>query len=210
MADGARTVVVASGSPAFAQGLADFLDGPLVPVVVHTVQAALDAVSAREPVLVVVDGRLADGPGADLARELQTRHPAVRYVFAVTGDGPEAQLEAIAAGASGCIHSGWGRDMVVEAVADALRDVNRFDRELVRSLADVARRGTDAGLTDQERVVLRLMRQHLTYKEIAQQLGLSWHTVRTHAQSILRKSGVHSRRDLLSWDGSPGQVTGAR
>ena len=55
-------------------------------------------------------------------------------------------------------------------------------------------------LTEQERVILRLMRQHLTYKEIAQRLGVSWHTVRTHAQSILRKSGVHSRRDLDAWD----------
>ncbi len=65
-------------------------------------------------------------------------------------------------------------------------------------LAEWARRrdAADASLTDQERVVLRLMRQHLTYKEIAQRLGVSWHTVRTHAQSILRKRGVHSRRDL--------------
>lgn len=65
-------------------------------------------------------------------------------------------------------------------------------------LAEWARRrdAADAFLTDQERAVLRLMRQHLTYKEIAQRLGLSWHTVRTHAQSILRKRGVHSRRDL--------------
>lgn len=65
-------------------------------------------------------------------------------------------------------------------------------------LAEWARRrdAADAALTDQERVVLRLMRQHLTYKEIAQRLGVSWHTVRTHAQSILRKRGVHSRRDL--------------
>ena len=58
------------------------------------------------------------------------------------------------------------------------------------------RDAADATLTQGERVVLRLMRQHLTYKEIAQQLGVSWHTVRTHAQSILRKRGVHSRRDL--------------
>ena len=52
--------------------------------------------------------------------------------------------------------------------------------------------------------MLRLMRQHLTYKEIAQRLGISWHTVRTHAQSILRKSGVHSRRDLAAWDARAG------
>ncbi len=70
------------------------------------------------------------------------------------------------------------------------------------ALAQVAQRHPgDALLTDQERVVLRLMRQHLTYKEIAQRLGVSWHTVRTHAQSILRKRGVHSRRELESVGG---------
>ena len=50
------------------------------------------------------------------------------------------------------------------------------------------------------------MRQQLTYKEIALELGVSWHTVRSHAQSILRKIGIHSRRDLETWDsgwGSP-------
>lgn len=66
------------------------------------------------------------------------------------------------------------------------------------SLAERARRrdAAESVLTDQERVVLRLMRRHLTYKEIARELGVSWHTVRTHAQSILRKRGVHSRREL--------------
>lgn len=57
--------------------------------------------------------------------------------------------------------------------------------------------------------MLRLMRQHLTYKEIARRLGVSWHTVRTHAQSILRKYGVHSRRDLDVWDARLGDIPGA-
>ncbi len=48
--------------------------------------------------------------------------------------------------------------------------------------------------------MLRLMRQQFTYKEIALELGVSWHTVRSHAQSILRKLGIHSRRDLDTWD----------
>jgi DNA-binding NarL/FixJ family response regulator len=32
------------------------------------------------------------------------------------------------------------------------------------------------------------------------ELGVSWHTVRSHAQSVLRKLGIHSRRDLDTWD----------
>ena len=86
-----------------------------------------------------------------------------------------------------------------EAVIAALRaDDGAGEAGALVSIAERARRrdAEEAVLTDQERVVLRLMRRHLTYKEIARELGVSWHTVRTHAQSILRKRGVHSRRDL--------------
>ncbi len=86
------------------------------------------------------------------------------------------------------------------AVIAALRSPDAADAEgaALVSLAERARRrdAAESVLTDQERVVLRLMRRHLTYKEIARELGVSWHTVRTHAQSILRKRGVHSRREL--------------
>jgi DNA-binding CsgD family transcriptional regulator len=50
------------------------------------------------------------------------------------------------------------------------------------------------------------MRQQLTYKEIAIELSVSWHTIRSHAQSILRKLGIHSRRDLETWDARLGAV----
>ena len=195
-------VLIASASPAYARGLASFLDdGPLSPVVVHTIDVALTRAAEVEPALAVVDTRLGDGPGTELVAELLARVPGLRVLCAVHDEGPQAQVAALAAGACGVILTTWPRDLVAEAAADALRGVSRFEIGVVRSLADMARRSGagEARLTDQEGVVLRLMRQHLTYKEIAQRLGVSWHTVRTHAQSILRKSGVHSRRELDGW-----------
>jgi DNA-binding NarL/FixJ family response regulator len=180
-----------------------FLSVPsLEPHSADTTDGAL-ALLAREPHhLVVVARALADAPGTELAHEIGRRHPGVRVIFALDDDSAGSQLEALAAGAAGCLPPSAGRDAVIEAVHDALRGVARFDLDALRPLADLMRRTgpRDVLLTEQERVVLRLMRQHLTYKEIAQRLGVSWHTVRTHAQSILRKSGVHSRRDLDAWD----------
>lgn len=122
---------------------------------------------------------------------------------------------AWSAGIASCLPDPPHRVDVARTVEDALahlaagdHDLVVIDRALARTLAAGAEalrplverayreEAADAVLTAQERVVLRLMRQHLTYKEIAQRLGVSWHTVRTHAQSILRKRGVHSRRDL--------------
>lgn len=202
-------VLIASQNPAYASGLADFLDQPpLDPLVVYSIDAALERARERRPALAIIDRWLADGAGAELAAEIRRVLPGAKILLASESARSQSQIEALTAGASGCILPTWTREAVLDAVWDALRGVSRFDLDVVRSLADMARRQGEpqVDLTDQERVVLRLMRQHLTYKEIAQRLGLSWHTVRTHAQSILRKHGVHSRRDLDAWDARAGET----
>lgn len=196
-------VLVASRSPAWSAGIASFVSVPALQVdVAFTVDGALTRLDAAPHALIIIDRVLADAPAPELAAEVRRRHPEVRMLFALNDDSAESHLEAIAAGATGCLLPTWPREAVLEAIEDALRGVSRFDMEALRPLGGLSRRDATpaAPLTEQERVVLRLMRQHLTYKEIAQRLGISWHTVRTHAQSILRKSGVHSRRDLSAWD----------
>jgi len=196
-------VLIASRSPAWSAGMVAFLSvPPLEAGSAGTTDGALALLERAPHHLVVAARALVDGPGVELAREVVRRHPDVKVVIALDDDSVEAQLEALAAGAAGCLPPDAGREAVVEAVHDALRGVARFDLDALRPLADLMRRTAprEVLLTEQERVILRLMRQHLTYKEIAQRLGVSWHTVRTHAQSILRKSGVHSRRDLDAWD----------
>jgi DNA-binding NarL/FixJ family response regulator len=49
------------------------------------------------------------------------------------------------------------------------------------------------GLTTREVEVLTLMVEGERYADIAQHLGLSVNTVRTHAQNLQKKLGVHSR-----------------
>lgn len=202
MTDAPVRVLIASRSPAWSAGIASFLSLPSLQTdCAHTVDGALATLAAAPADLLVV-GRLADAPATELAAEVRRLHPGTRMLFALDDDSAEAQLEALAAGAAGCLLPTWTRDAVIEAFESALRGVGRFDVEALRPLADLVRRTAprEVLLTEQERVVLRLMRQRLTYKEIAQRLGVSWHTVRTHAQSILRKFGVHSRRDLDAWD----------
>jgi DNA-binding NarL/FixJ family response regulator len=197
-------LLIASRSPAWSAGIVSFVSvPPLEADVAFTVDGALTRLETTPYELVVVDRFLADAPAVEFADELSRRYPEVRMLFALNDDSAESQLEAIAAGAAGFVLPTWTREAVIEAIEDALRGVSRVDAEALRPLAGFGGRrdATPATpLTEQERVVLRLMRQHLTYKEIAQRLGISWHTVRTHAQSILRKSGVHSRRDLAAWD----------
>jgi DNA-binding CsgD family transcriptional regulator len=59
-------------------------------------------------------------------------------------------------------------------------------------------RARQAGLTCREQEVLDLIRRGLiSDREIAQVLHISPATAATHVQRILRKTGLHNRRDLM-------------
>lgn len=53
--------------------------------------------------------------------------------------------------------------------------------------------------TRTERKVAELMRQGLTYQEVAKELVISFHTVKKHVQNIYGKCGVNSRFELYRW-----------
>ena len=206
-------ILIASRSPAFAEGLRSFLRGlPTRVAVCHTVHQSLTLVERGSPQLLLVDWNLADGSGMELAMELSRRDLVVPVIFCIEPGPfrPGREAQAAALGAAGCLLITATREAVVDAVSEAMnRD---FEAATTQSIGDLVERTGPRRvlLTSQERVVLRLMRQQLTYKEIAMELGVSWHTVRSHAQSVLRKLGIHSRRDLETWDSRLGVATESR
>lgn len=52
-------------------------------------------------------------------------------------------------------------------------------------------------LSDRERDVLRLLRSELSGPQVARELGMSVHTLRSHTKSIYSKLGVHGRREAV-------------
>jgi len=56
---------------------------------------------------------------------------------------------------------------------------------------------TDAKLTPREQEIVRLLAKGYLYKEIAEQLGLSVETVRTHLHRIYEKLHVHTRTEAV-------------
>lgn len=54
-------------------------------------------------------------------------------------------------------------------------------------------------LTPREREVATLVARELTNRQIAACLTLSEHTVATHVRNILKKLGLHSRKQIATW-----------
>ncbi len=169
------------------------------------VDAASEAVAAKEPQVVVVDMAT---PGLDaldaigrLATAPTERHAAVP-VLAVSGSAEHgAVLAAVRAGAAGYLVG----PVSMLRITDAVRRLAAGEAVYSPGLAELVleehgRAGSVVErLTEREADVLRLVVEGLTGKQIAARLVLSPRTVENHVQNTLRKVGVPNRAALVRY-----------
>lgn len=87
-----------------------------------------------------------------------------------------------------------------------VRGCDRWNRgALIQSLVAVRVREIQRGfgLTSREAEVAVLLAERRTHKEIAKDLGIRPNTARRHSQKVLRKLGIHSKKDVKEAIGLP-------
>ena len=156
--------------------------------------------------LVLMDLGLPGMAGSEATRRLKRVRPAIRVVVCTVFEDPDRILEAICAGADGYLLK---RTEPAEML-DQLRVVFAGGAPLTSAVAStVLRLMRDPGsraepgegepsLTTRERDVLRALVRGLAYKQVADELGLSIDTVRTHIRGLYRKLQVHSVAEAVS------------
>lgn len=189
-----RTVLVASGDRLFAGAVRRFLDenGWSVVGVASDGLQALAAIGRQPPsaVLVIPDlPRL--GPAA-LARQVRRRQPGITVV--VLGEVQSDDAAVLPADADG--------RMVLAALASPPPAAGPVPRERPDGVALLR------SLTSRERLILKLLAEGVGVREIAGQLDVSQHTVRTHMQNLYAKLGAHSRLDVVRFAAEHGLVGG--
>ncbi|QZT58197.1 hypoxia response regulator transcription factor DosR/DevR [Mycolicibacterium austroafricanum] len=183
------------------RGLIDLLStDPELDVVgeAGSVSEALARIPAVAPEVAVLDVRLPDGNGIELCRDLLSRVPGLRCLMLTSFTSDEAMLDAILAGASGYVI----KDIKGMELAEAIKDVgagrslldNRAAAALMSRLRDTAERADPLlGLSSQERVLLDLLGEGLTNKQIADRMFLAEKTVKNYVSRLLAKLGMERR-----------------
>jgi len=158
----------------------------------------------RQADIALVDLGLPDGSGVQVLRRLVEEAPATRRIV-TTAYGDDAYLlEAIGAGAQGYLL----KEEEASSLADTLRRIERDEPPLSPSIARrmlahfgggmsprPASDDDDADLTAREKETLTLLARGYTIGEVAEQLGLSPHTVASYAKTIYQKLHVTSRAE---------------
>ncbi|WP_396905084.1 hypoxia response regulator transcription factor DosR/DevR [Mycolicibacterium phlei] len=163
-----------------------------------SVSEAMARIPAVQPDVAVLDVRLPDGNGIELCRDLLSQMPDLRCLMLTSFTSDEAMLDAILAGASGYVV----KDIKGMELAKAIKDVgagrslldNRAAAALMAKLRGSAKQNDPlAGLSDQERVLLELLGEGLTNKQIAERMFLAEKTVKNYVSRLLAKLGMERR-----------------
>jgi DNA-binding NarL/FixJ family response regulator len=163
-----------------------------------TAVEALSRVPAVRPDVAVLDVRLPDGDGVTVCRELRSKLPDLRCLMLTSFADDDALFDSIMAGAAGYVLKQIrGTDLVgaVRTVASgqSLLDPRTTARVLERMRVAAARKDPLAGLSEQERIVLDLIGEGLTNREIGERMFLAEKTVKNYVSHLLAKLGMQRR-----------------
>ncbi|MFE2926218.1 response regulator [Streptomyces goshikiensis] len=167
--------------------------------------AAVEAVDRLAPDVVLLDIRMPVLDGIEACRAISARS-ACRAVMLTTFDADEYVYEALHAGASGFLLKDVRRDDLVHAVRVVAAGDSLLAPSVARRLIEeyTAATARPAGgpelsadrlevLTARERETLLLLGRGRSNAEIAAELTVSEHTVKSHVGNVLAKLGLRDR-----------------
>jgi DNA-binding NarL/FixJ family response regulator len=201
-------VMVVDDHPMWRDGVARDLAeaGYEVVAAVGEGRQAVRIAQAVLPEVVVLDLRLPDMSGPEVARRLATVEPPPRVLVLSASAEQEDVLEAVKAGASGYLVKSASREEFLEAVRRTAGGDAVFTPGLAglvlgeyRRLAAQPAPAEGPRLTERETEVLRLVAKGLSYRQIADRLVLSHRTVQNHVQNTLQKLQLHNRVELVRY-----------
>jgi DNA-binding NarL/FixJ family response regulator len=200
-------VLVAERERAFAQALAFRLSREATLDVLGSVcsGAATEAEVLRSHPDVVVLGEGLDGDVRAIAQRL-SKHPHLRIVAMVSLEAVWRASTLVRAGACGIVIKDGEIGDLVDAIHGAARNESHIPPRVLGRVLDELCNGSQppeqderlARLTPRERDVLACMMAGLDRARIAQRMVLSTNTIRTHAQNLFAKLGVHSTLEAVS------------
>jgi DNA-binding NarL/FixJ family response regulator len=165
---------------------------------------AIDLVAQHQPDAILLDLHMPVMDGIETTRQLTELHPAVAVVVLTTYADDISILTALRAGARSYLTKDADRVEIASALHSAASGLSVLDPTVRAALLAAATRNTPPhqavlpevlpdGLTRREAEILAMMAHGMTNPDIAAQLYLSSHTIKSHINRIFAKTGSADR-----------------
>jgi len=168
-----------------------------------TAEEALLQIPLSQPDIVIMDINLPGMNGIECIRQVKDKSPNTQFMMFTVYENDEKVFDALKAGASGYLLKNTGLAQLIEALRELHRGGSPMSSNIARKLVTVFREHeqnmpTMELLSHRENEILQLLSKGLLYKEIAEQLSISTHTVRQHIHKIYEKLHVQNRTEAIN------------
>jgi DNA-binding NarL/FixJ family response regulator len=199
MSDSPRiTVLAVDDHPLFRSGIVAVLQDELDIVVIGEAsngREAIECFRVHRPNVTLMDLQMPVMDGIAAMTAIRAEFPGARFIALTTYRGDVQVLRALKAGATGYLLKSTLR----EELADTIRTVHAGRRWVPTEIAaEVTEHVAEDALSGREIEVLRRVARGTSNKIIAEQLGISEATVKSHVKSILSKLQANDRTHAVT------------
>ncbi len=165
-------------------------------------EAALRGIPLERPQVALVDINLPGMSGIECVAALKKILPDLHVLMLTTYEESDLIFNSLRAGANGYLL----KNMPAEELVDSVRQVQaggapmsmQIARKVVTHFHQMQKAASDMEqLSNRENEILRLLAKGCLYKEIADQLGITMSTVRTHIHTVYGKLHVQTRTEAV-------------
>jgi DNA-binding NarL/FixJ family response regulator len=171
-------------------------------------EEAVDRARALSPDVVFMDVRMPGMDGIEATRRIRQAAPDTKVILITVDESRGAISDAIKAGVSGYLLKDASADALVDAARNAVEGNAVIHPQLTKTFIEEVRM-SDSGssgqgapgttpLSKREREILQKVADGSTTKQVASELGISPHTVKTHLERIFEKLGANDRAQAVA------------
>ena len=164
-------------------------------------EEAIEVVEDAKPDVIFMDVRMPGMNGIQATKVIRERHPETKVILFTVDESRASISEAIQAGVSGYLLKDVGIGELVNAARLAMQGKAVIHPSLTQAFIEEVRlveRRPEAPLSPREVEILQQVAYGSTTKEVADQLGISFHTVKTHLERIFEKLGANDRAQAVA------------
>lgn len=156
---------------------------------------ALRLFRLHQPDVTLMDLRLPDRSGVDVARDIRTEFPEARIIALTSYDGDQDIYRALEAGVRGYLLKEMVHTEVIRAIRTVYAGKRFIPPEVSQQLSEYF---PEVALTPREAEVLLWVARGLGNKEISEEIGTAAGTVKAHIQNILSKLEAKDRTHAVT------------
>jgi DNA-binding NarL/FixJ family response regulator len=131
---------------------------------------------------------------------IKTKHPEIKVLMQTAYDDSENIFTSIRNGASGYILKSDKPQRILQAIEEVYEGGAAMNPGIAQKVLEhFAPRAKNSPLSPKETEVLNLLAEGLSYKMVADKLGVSYSTINTHTKRIYEKLHISSLGEAIAW-----------